>query len=58
MVVGYAGVAALKAFGMPPERLTLLEIVHSYAYLAVAVLFLLDMFAKILLETFRRSPHA
>ena len=56
LVVGYAGLGALKAFGMPPERLEILETLHFYAYLAVALIFFLDMVAKILLEIFKGKP--
>jgi len=54
LLVGYAGLSALKAFGMSPERLAVLETLHFYAYLAVAFLFLLDMVVKISLEIFRK----
>jgi len=55
LVVGFAGVAGLKALGMPPERLKILEAMHSYAYLAVATIFLLDMVAKTILEVLRKK---
>jgi len=56
LVVGFAGVAGLKALGMPPERVEILEAIHWYAYLAVASIFLLDMVAKTVLEVFRKKP--
>jgi hypothetical protein len=56
LVIAFVGVAALKALGMPAERLDLLERAHSYAYLAVALIFLLDMVAKIILEFVGKKP--
>jgi hypothetical protein len=56
LVVGYAGVAALKALGMPPRRLEILEMVHSYAYLGIACIFLFDMVAKTILEVVTKKP--
>jgi hypothetical protein len=55
LVVGFAGVAGLKALGMSPERLVILEAMHSYVYLAVASIFLLDMVAKTILEVVRKK---
>ena len=51
-----AGIAGLKAFGMPQERLQILETVHFWAYTTVEVLFLMDMVLKIILEIFRKRP--
>jgi len=53
LVVVYAGVAGMKALGMRPERVEVLETMHWYAYLAVAFEFLLDMVVKIIVQMFR-----
>jgi hypothetical protein len=55
LVVGFAGVAGLKALGMPPERTEILEALHWYAYLTVASIFLLDMVVKTILEVVRKK---
>ena len=55
LVVGFAGVAGLKALGMSPERLKMLELIHSYAYLGVAFMFLLDMVVKKGVEIFGKK---
>lgn len=55
LVLGFVGVTALKAAGMPPERTQILETMHFYAYLIVAFIFLLDMVAKVSLEVFRKN---
>jgi len=54
LVLGFVGVAGLKALGMPPERVQVLETMHFYAYLAVAFVFLVDMVGKIILEILRK----
>lgn len=56
LVVGYAGVAGLKALGMRPERVDLLETMHWYAYLAVAFIFLLDMVVRTVVQVLARKP--
>ena len=55
LVVGFAGVAGLKALGMPPERVEFLEAMHWYAYLTVAFIFLLDMVIKTILDVVRKE---
>ncbi len=54
LLVGFAGIAGLKAFGMPQERLQILETIHFWAYTTVEMLFLFDMvfktFAKIFMK--------
>lgn len=54
MVVGLVGVAGLKALGMPPERVQVLETMHFYAYFAVAFVFLMDMVCKTILEILKK----
>jgi len=56
LLVGFAGIAGLKAFGMPEQRLQILETMHFWAYTTVEVLFLLDMVLKTFLEIFRKRP--
>jgi hypothetical protein len=56
LLVGYAGIGGLKAFGMPEARLQIIETVHFWAYTTVEILFLLDMILKILLELFKKRP--
>jgi fumarate reductase subunit C len=56
LVVGFIGVVALKALGMSTERTGVLETIHFYSYLTVAVIFLLDMVVKIVLEIFKKQP--
>ena len=56
LLVGFAGIAGLKAFGMPQERLQILETMHFWAYTTVAILFLLDMVLKIFLQIFIKRP--
>jgi len=55
LLVGFVGIAGLRAFGMPPERLNILETMHWYAYIAVEFLFLFDMVLKIILEISRKK---
>jgi len=55
LLVGFVGVAGLKALGMPPQRVEILETLHWYAYLAVASIFLLDMVFKTILEVVRKK---
>jgi uncharacterized RDD family membrane protein YckC len=55
LIVGFVGVAGLKALGMPPQRTEILEGLHWYAYLAVATIFLLDMVLKTILEVAKRK---
>ena len=55
MIVGFSGVAGLKALGMPPERVSILETMHFYAYFLIAFLFLLDMVIKIVLELVKKK---
>ena len=56
LLVGFAGIAGLKAFGMSEQRLQILETMHFWAYTTVEMLFLLDMVLKIILEIFRKRP--
>jgi hypothetical protein len=56
LLVGFAGIAGLKAFGMPQERLQILETMHFWAYTTVEVLFLVDMVLKIFLKIFLKRP--
>jgi hypothetical protein len=56
LIVGFAGVAALEALGMPNERVKILEAMHWYAYLVVAFIFLVDMVFKMILEVFSKKP--
>lgn len=56
LLVGFAGIAGLKAFGMPEQRLQILETFHFWAYTTIEVLFLLDMVLKTFLEIFRKRP--
>lgn len=51
LVVVYAGVAGMKALGMRPERVEVLETMHWYAYLSVSFTFLLDMVVRIVLHS-------
>jgi hypothetical protein len=54
LLIGFAGIESLRAFGMREERLEVLETVHFWAYTAVEILFLLDMVLKTVLELFRK----
>ena len=56
MLVAFVGIAGLKALGMPPERLQILETMHFWAYTTVAFLFLFDMIMKIVLKIFKTWP--
>ena len=56
LLVGFAGIAGLKAFGMSEQRLQILETMHFWAYTTVEVLFLLDMVLKIFLQIFMKRP--
>jgi hypothetical protein len=56
LLVGFAGIAGLKAFGMSEQRLQILETMHFWAYTTVEFLFLLDMVLKIFLQIFRKRP--
>jgi hypothetical protein len=49
LLIVYAGVGALKALGMSPNRLEILEAIHYYVYLAVTIIFLIDMLIKTIL---------
>jgi hypothetical protein len=55
LILGFVGVAALKALGMPPQRVEILEALHWYAYLVVASIFLLDMVFKTILEVVKKK---
>ncbi len=55
LIVGFVGVAGLKALGMSPQRAEILETLHWYAYLIVASIFLLDMVIKTILEVARKK---
>jgi hypothetical protein len=50
LVIAFTGISGLKALGMRPERLEILETLHWYAYLAVSILFSIDMLLKTILE--------
>jgi hypothetical protein len=52
LLVGFAGIAGLKAFGMPEDRLQILETAHFWAYTTVEIMFLLDMVLKTFLQIF------
>jgi hypothetical protein len=56
LLVGFAGIAGLKAFGMSEQWLQILETMHFWAYTTVEVLFLLDMVLKIFLEILIKRP--
>jgi hypothetical protein len=56
LLVVFVGIAGLKAFGMPQERLQILETLHFWAYTSVEVLFLLDMVLKTFLQIFAKRP--
>ena len=56
LIVGFVGVVGLKALGIPPQRVELLETLHWYAYFTVASIFLLDMVVKTILEIVRKKP--
>ena len=56
MLVAFAGISGLKALGMSPERLQILETMHFWAYTTVEFLFLFDMIMKIVLEIFKKRP--
>jgi hypothetical protein len=56
MLVVYVGTAGLKAFGMPEQRLQILETMHFWAYTTVEFLFLFDMIMKIVFEIFKKRP--
>jgi hypothetical protein len=56
LLVVFVGIEGLKAFGMSPERLQILETMHFWAYTTVEYLFLLDMVLKIFLQIFAKRP--
>jgi len=53
LVIAFTGISGLRALGMRPERLEILETLHWYAYLAVSTMFLIDMLFRTILELFR-----
>ena len=54
LVIAYTGISGLRALGMRPERLDILDTIHAYAYLGVSVIFLLDMVVRSFIEVARR----
>jgi len=56
LLVGFLGIAGLKALGMSPARIEILETMHFYGYLTVGGIFLLDMIGKIIIEAARKKP--
>jgi hypothetical protein len=57
LLIGFAGIAGLRALGINQQRLDILETFHFWAYTATEILFLLDMVLKTVLELFRKRPE-
>lgn len=53
LIVGAVVISILKAFGIPAERVQLLEAMHWWAYFSLAVIFLIDMIFKVISHLLR-----
>jgi hypothetical protein len=50
----YLALGLLAQLGYAPQRIEMFETIHYYAYLAVFVLFMIDLVLRILLHTVRK----